>query len=88
MTLATVLVLLVGMPYLIAWLKDRERRKRQTRPFGTGFEGAFDVLDPARARALQTIQLQEEVGQVDEGNQGELVDPVTRAKPARGDDPV
>ncbi|WP_395391091.1 hypothetical protein WBP07_10975 [Novosphingobium sp. BL-8A] len=84
-TLVTVLVLLVGMPYLIAWLKGREARKRQKRPFGTGFEGAFDVFDPARARAMQTIQLQEEIGQADEGNQGELIVPA-RAKPVRGDD--
>lgn len=86
MTLVTVLVLLVGLPYLIAWLKGRESRKRQARPFGMGFEGAFDAFDPARARAVQTIQLQEEVGQVDEGNQREPVDPIVRAERAGGED--
>lgn len=86
MTLVTVLVLLVGLPYLIAWLKGRESRKRQARPFGMGFEGGFDVFDPARARALQTIQLQEEIGQVDEGDQGDPVDPVVCAEHVRGED--
>jgi Flp pilus assembly protein TadB len=49
--IATALVLLVAMPVLISRMMSRARRKRQMRAFGMGFEGAFDVLDPAKARA-------------------------------------
>lgn len=68
----TALALLIAMPILISRMMARARRKRQSGSYGMGFEGAFDVLDPARARALETIRIQQEVGQADEGEAGEL----------------
>lgn len=73
--LGTALVLLIAMPALIGRMMRRARRKRQDLAIGMGFEGAFDVFDPARARALQTIRQHQEIGEADEGNQGELIDP-------------
>jgi hypothetical protein len=70
----TAVFLVIGLPVLIGRMMRRARRKRQGRPLGMGFEGAFDALDPARARALQTIQVREEIGQSEESHHGELVD--------------
>lgn len=72
--LATAVVLLVGMPLLIVRMMRRERHKRRDRPSGMGFEGAFDVFDPARARAHRIIEVQQEVGRLSEGDQGERID--------------
>ncbi len=75
MVLGTALVLIVGMPILISRMMGRARRKRQDGAYGMGFDGAFDMLDPARARARETIRIQMEIGQTDEGEAGELFEP-------------
>lgn len=70
----TALLLIVAMPILISRMMGRTRRKRESGAYGMGFDGAFGVFDPAKARAQETIRVQKEIGQLDEREAGELVE--------------
>ncbi|UAK23249.1 hypothetical protein [Sphingomonas nostoxanthinifaciens] len=72
---ATGLALLVLLPLLISWMKPFSRRKGRLRGIGSGIDAGFAVFDPAKARALQTIEMRKDVGHADEGDQGDLHEP-------------
>lgn len=74
-SVVTGVILLVGLPLMIAHMKDFARRKRRLRGFGGGIEAGFAVFDPAKARTFQVIEMRKEVGHADEGDQGDLHDP-------------
>lgn len=68
----TALALILSMPIVISRMMARARGKRQRGSYGLGFDSAFDVLDPAKARARETIQIKHEIGESDESEAGEL----------------
>ncbi|PZU07223.1 hypothetical protein [Sphingomonas sp.] len=70
----TALALVMLLPLTIAGLKDRARRKGRRHFGGQGIDAAFIVFDPARARALQEIEIRKEIGHADEGDRGDPVD--------------
>jgi hypothetical protein len=65
--------LIVLLPLSIARMKNRARRKGR-RLGGSGIDAAFAIFDPARARALQEIEIRKEIGHADEGDQCVLLD--------------
>ena len=72
------LFLLIGLPLVIARTKAHGRRKRRARGIVTGIDAGLGVFDPARARARQSIEMRQEIGHEDEGNEGDLLDRTSR----------
>lgn len=70
----SVLLLAIAMPYIIAGLKARGRGKARSGGLGAGLDAGFAVFDPARARAIQTIEIRKDIGDAAEGDQGDLKD--------------
>lgn len=68
------LPLWIALPFFIAHSKRRHRGKKRSAAFGSALQAGFDVFDPAKARAVEMIQIRQEIGHADEGNQGELLD--------------
>jgi hypothetical protein len=67
------LLILLGLPFVIAKSKVNNRRRRRARGFVTGIDAGLSVFDPARARARQTIEIRQEIGHGDEGDDGDLL---------------
>jgi hypothetical protein len=72
--LAIALPLWLALPFIIARSKRKQRGKKHGGGFGSALDSSFAVFDPAKARAVQMIQIRQEIGDADEGNQGELFD--------------
>lgn len=68
------LFLLIGLPVMIVQMKRSDRRKPRLRGVGQSIEAGFGVFDPAKARAVQIIEIRHEIGHADEGDQGDLFD--------------
>ena len=72
--LAISLPLWLALPFIIARSKRKRRGKKHGGGLGSVLNAGFAVFDPAKARAVQTIEIRKDIGDADEGNQGELFD--------------
>ena len=72
--LAIALPLWLALPFIIARSKRKYRGKKHGGGFGSALEAGIAVFDPAKARAVQMIEIRKDIGDADEGNQGELFD--------------
>ncbi|USI75001.1 hypothetical protein [Sphingomonas morindae] len=72
------LIIVLGLPLVIARTQAFARRKRRARGIVTGIEAGFGMCDPARARARHSIEIRQEIGHGDEGDQGDLRDRPSR----------
>ncbi|WHO38156.1 hypothetical protein PMI04_016560 [Sphingobium sp. AP49] len=65
-----IMLLATALPYIIVRMKGLGRGKRRS-GLGAGLDAGFAVFDPARARAIATIERRQEIGDADQGDQGE-----------------
>ena len=70
----SILLLAIAMPYIIMGLKASGRGKARSGGLG-GLDAGFALFDPARARAVQAIEIHNDIGDAAEGDHGEAGGP-------------
>jgi hypothetical protein len=76
--LAIFVTLAIGLPFLLTRPGRKGNWRKRMGLVGGGLDASFAVLDPARARAQQIIEVRQEIGDADEGDHGDPIDRVRR----------